>query len=69
MEAAGAVFLPAAGTRLGANVGDNGGGYWSSTPYNSAYGAFYMSFTEYGAGTYTSDRDQGRSVRLVRDNN
>ena len=67
MEAAGAVFLPAAGYRYGTewvNVGRHGC-YWSSTPYYG-YSAYYMRF---GAVLLFDNRDryEGLSVRLVQD--
>lgn len=68
MEAAGAVFLPAAGYRnnskYATGVGDYAR-YWSSTAYDddSAWGVrFYVSF--FGAGS-VFDRILGQSVRLV----
>ena len=69
MEAAGAVFLPAAGGRDGSELGDVGayGFYWSSTPnyVRYAYGIYfydgYVFITDY------SPRDDGHSVRLVQD--
>ena len=71
MEAAGAVFLPAAGYNYGSvqNVGTNGY-YWSSTksPSNSNY-AYAMYFNTNGVGSATGnygvDRAYARSVRLV----
>ena len=70
MEAAGAVFLPAAGYREGASVGYVGihGDYWSSTPDNASY-AYRNYFSDYYEWTNLFYRYQGRSVRLVRDNN
>ena len=69
MEANGAVFLPAAGGRNGADV--NGGGsygnfYWSSSAcdYGDASG---LGFYGGGVGTGGSHRYYGRSVRLVQD--
>ena len=70
MESAGAVFLPAAAYRHGADSNihytDGGGFYWSSTPYDSDK-AYYLNF-------YYNDLDPqfkemrygGRPVRLVR---
>ncbi len=70
MESAGAVFLPAAAYRHGADSNihytDLGGFYWSSTPYDSDK-AYYLNF-------YYNDLDPqfkemrygGRPVRLVR---
>lgn len=68
MEAAGAVFLPAAGYRLGTVLYSGGtyGYYWSSTPYDEGY-AHIMYF--YGAGVYYANRNRycGHSVRLVQE--
>ena len=71
MEAEGAVFLPGAGFRWGADVyamDGRHGSYASSTPddANSAYG---MSFYGVYAGTNRYYRYNGRSVRLVCDSN
>ena len=82
MEAAGAVFLPAAGYRYGNKVcvGDNlpegyegavfhNGNYWSSTHYD-ARNACFLYFTASGIVTHTYyERFYGFSVRLVRDAN
>ena len=69
MEAAGAVFLPAAGDRYGTELNDVGadGYYWSSTP-SGENDAYYMGFYEYGVydGDYYA-RYIGHSVRLVQD--
>lgn len=66
MEAAGAVFLPAAGSRYFSDVYADGGGYWSSTAknkseaYNLDFGAQYLNpQSEY-------PRFFGYSVRPVR---
>ena len=70
MEAAGAVFLPAAGRRKGTNVFDVGtnGYYWSSTS-NGGDCAYGVNFDSYGPNaTYNSDRNRGFSVRPVQDN-
>lgn len=70
MEAAGAVFLPAAGYRNGTNVYDPGsdGYYWSSGTRNtaSAYGMSFVSTDFYFMLSF--NRNYGLSVRLVRDN-
>ena len=71
MEAAGAVFLPAAGHRFGTDVGfvGNWGWYWSSSPFFHVSAAFYMKFDSMSLGaTYNSDRQGGFSVRPVQDN-
>lgn len=69
MEAAGAVFLPAAGQRNGARVSSVGaiGGYWSSSSLSTtaatAYGVTFNSSSVIPAGGF--GRYVGRSVRLV----
>ena len=69
MEAAGAVFLPAAGYRSGDSVSDVGskGDYWSSSTYSGAevYDVFFSSSYPLGA-EYFSYRSVGHAVRLVR---
>ena len=65
-EAAGSVFLPAAGYRVGTsvlNAGSNGD-YWSSTYFRSD-GVYYMYFLSGDVGTWYYYRYYGRSVRLV----
>ncbi|MCQ2608472.1 MAG: BACON domain-containing protein [Bacteroidales bacterium] len=72
MEANGAIFLPAAGNRIGWDVyneGDHGsyGDYWSSTVgdyYDDE--AVFLFFYRYGARMYYYGRYYGLSVRLVR---
>ena len=70
LEAAGAVFLPAAGFRKGSDVNNvqGSGSYWSATEseYNS-YDTDYLDFYEGGAVVYYGHRYYGRSVRLVKD--
>ena len=68
LEAAGAVFLPAAGHRDRSNVDyvQYYGYYWSATVCNSNF-AYYLSFGSGGAGTGNLDRCLGLSVRLVKD--
>ena len=69
MEAAGAVFLPAAGYRYGSNFYYAGyiGIYWSSTPYDSER-ADCLGFGSSGVGPQDSNgRYSGFSVRLVHD--
>ena len=68
MEKSGAVFLPAAGGRIGTSVSSVGynGGYWSSTDYDTA-NARGLYFYSRSVNAYGSDgRWWGRSVRLVR---
>ena len=68
MESAGAVFLPAAGYRLGTSVNDAGafGYYWSSTAYGEG-NAYYVDFnSDYLNADDYGDRYFGQSVRLVR---
>ena len=68
LEAAGAVFLPAAGYRNGSNVYNvqNHGFYWSATEdYSSS--AFSLLFSSGGASMRGYHRSFGLSVRLVKD--
>lgn len=69
MEACGAVFLPAAGSRNNSSTGNVGinGSYWSATNNGSRY-AYCVSFHQqylYPAYNY-GNRESGISVRLVR---
>jgi len=68
MEANGAVFLPAAGNRYGADVYIVGsyGYYWSSSAYDDG-NAYFLSFYSDDVGTDDLDRDDGQPVRLVQD--
>ncbi|MBQ9474031.1 MAG: hypothetical protein IJU81_06440 [Bacteroidales bacterium] len=68
MEAAGALFLPAAGDRNGTNVADydNCGDYWSSTCRGES-GACILYFSGNDLYTYSCGRGCGFSVRLVCD--
>ena len=70
LEAAGCVFLPAAGYRLGTSVYEAGsyGYYWSSSPNTSDVDkAYYVIFSSSGLGpAHIGYRCRGRSVRLVR---
>ena len=71
MEAAGAVFLPAASYRDGNNVANafSHGYYWSATGA-SATNAYDLHFSDNTVSTDSGDkRYQGRSVRLVRELN
>ena len=67
LEAAGAVFLPAAGRRIGSvvNYVQFDGRYWSATEYSSG-DVFYLYFYSGGASMGGSNR-MGLSVRLVKD--
>ena len=71
MEAAGAIFLPAAGYRSsGTNVYHVGytGVYWSSSPYYDGHSAYKVEFQSHRMDYYTSlNRHYGFSVRPVRD--
>ena len=72
MEAAGALFLPAAGGRGGKLVNSVGyeGEYWSSSHfYYTANFASGVSFSSSNAVMHGLHRYYARSVRLVRDNN
>ena len=68
MEAAGAVFLPAAGYRNGESVSNVGsiGDYWSSTAYGGSE-VYDVSFSSSYVlkAEYRSDRFVGHAVRLV----
>jgi uncharacterized protein (TIGR02145 family) len=68
LEAAGAVFLPASGRRLGSSVYyvQYYGSYWSATEYNSR-SAYYLYFYSDKADMSYEYRCYGRSVRLVKD--
>ena len=67
MEAAGAVFLPAAGYRVGTGVSAVGayGSYWSSS-YGSSSNAYYVDFHSGDLYRSSIGRSFGSSVRLVR---
>lgn len=68
MEEAGAVFLPASGSRYGSSVDGVQvyGHYWSATSIDS-YGADYLYFNSREAGWDDYSRCSGRAVRLVQD--
>jgi len=69
LEAAGCVFLPAAGFRSQATVAQAGsrGGYWSSSPNSESY-AYRVYFISGNLNpAFGSNRYGGNSVRLVRD--
>ncbi len=68
LEAAGAVFLPAAGGRNGSDVlsVQYHGYYWSATEDNS-YIAYCLDFYSGQAGMNIGSRYGGQSVRLVKD--
>ena len=69
LEAAGCVFLPAAGYRTASTVTDagDGGGYWSSSSSSttSAIGPYFQS--NWMSIQFICSRKYGYSVRLVRD--
>lgn len=68
LEHSGAVFLPAAGYRVGWDVGNvqYDGFYWSSTP-NKPNTAYYVYFSSEQTEPRTRERKHAHSVRLVRD--
>lgn len=68
LEAAGAVFLPAAGYRHESSVYNvqGGGYYWSATEDYSDI-AYYLRFYSDEADMYNDNRNDGQSVRLVKD--
>lgn len=68
LEAAGAVFLPAAGRRYGSNmyIVQYYGSYWSATEYNG-HSSYYLDFGSNKANVNYINRYYGRSVRLVKD--
>ena len=68
LEAAGAVFLPAAGVRYGSDVNgvQYGGSYWSAAEGDSG-DAFSLYFYSCEAAMGYGNRGDGRSVRLVKD--
>ncbi len=68
LEAAGAVFLPASGSRYGSDVYSVQyyGYYWSATPNGTGI-AYCLYFDSSGASTYSSYRFGGQAVRLAQD--
>lgn len=70
MQTAGAVFLPAAGYRDGSDISVVGdyGYYWSSTPKDDKYFAYYHVFkSDIFVLTNSNSRFKAYSVRLVTD--
>lgn len=67
MQAAGAVFLPAAGNRTQSKVSYAGdlGNYWSSTSRNDDYVYYLASRSTVVSAGYGKYRGDGYSVRLV----
>ena len=67
LEAVGAVFLPAAGSRNGYywSILDNGY-YWSATTGYYSYSAYCLNFYQKQARIGDYSRTSGRSVRLVK---
>ncbi len=68
LEAAGAIFLPAAGYRSRASLNEvqGTGVYWAATPSGSS-GAYDLSFLQTKAITESHSRFRGQAVRLVQD--
>ena len=68
LEQAGAVFLPAAGKRIGADFHDVGSkGYYWSASHEDKYNAKCMYFDGSNLKSYDKyNRHNGQSVRLVR---
>ena len=68
LESAGAVFLPAAGSRRDAEVGGiaNYGFYWSRSPEGDK-DAYYLTFNPESYNVLYAYRYYGMSVRLVRE--
>ena len=70
LEAAGCVFLPAAGSRSsssGSSVGGYDGCYWSSSPESYEYASALFFYSSYvNPQTYSNDRYKGYSVRLAK---
>ena len=68
LEAAGAVFLPAAGVRYGSDVYDeqNVSNYWSATNYRSNNAYFFFFYSDAAFLNHCS-RSYSLSVRLVKD--
>ncbi|MBQ6770603.1 MAG: hypothetical protein IJP44_06435 [Bacteroidales bacterium] len=71
MEAAGAVFLPAAGSRYGGSTFmSSAHGYWSSTASGDlGRAAYYLYFNQNNLSVSDMSRYYGYSVRLVHDVN
>mgnify|MGYP007112531707 CR=1 FL=1 len=69
LEKSGAIFLPAAGYRVGTSVSyvQDFGYYWSATEEGSSCEADDLCFWSAGAYMLSNDRSHGRSVRLVKD--
>jgi uncharacterized protein (TIGR02145 family) len=70
METAGAVFLPAAGSRDGTNVYLVGyiGYFWSSSPNDGGNACSMYFYSNYLNATFDINRSLGFSVRPVQDN-
>jgi hypothetical protein len=68
MEAAGAIFLPAAAARYASTINDAGtyGFYYTSSHYNEN-SVWYIYFGESNVAPQIQSRSYGRSVRLVKD--
>ncbi len=70
LEAAGAVFLPASGSRSGSSVSDvhSSGYYWIATAKSGTNQAYNLFFRSSGISiSSTSSYDCGQAIRLVQD--
>ena len=68
LEAAGAVFLPAAGYRFGTDVGGvQGAGYYWSATGRTGNDALCLGFGSGGANILDTDLNYGHGVRLVKE--
>ena len=62
------IFLPAAGYRIGSSLGFDGydGYYWSSTPHDYDFYAYYLRFRDIGEYvSYDGSRYDGLTVRPI----
>ena len=69
LEAAGAVFLPASGSRYGSDMGNvqYDGFYWSATAFDSNFAYSLYFYSNEANSFYINYRYYGQAVRLVKD--